>query len=64
MKKTDNGLEYQVFTEINESWDDYDKMVARAHLERFKKIFLDKNGYAIESENEFQDILANERKTK
>lgn len=64
MKKTSKGLEYTVYTEIDESWDEYDKMVARAHLERFKKIFMDKNGYAIESEFEYQDILENERKER
>lgn len=64
MKKTKNELEYQVFTEIDESWDEYDQLVAKGHLERFKKIFMDKHGYVIESENEFQDILENERKER
>lgn len=64
MKKTKHELEYQVFTEIDPSWDEYDRLVARAHLERFKKIFLDRHGFAIESEYELQDIVENERKER
>lgn len=64
MKITSNGLEYQVFTEIDESWDEYDKLVAKEHLDRFRKIFFDKHNYAIDSEIDIKDILENERKTK
>lgn len=61
MKKTQNGLEYNVYTKIDKKWDDYDKFVAKSQLERFKKCFFDKNGFIIEGESDLQEIIENER---
>lgn len=61
LKRTSHGLEYQVFTKVDKKWDDYDQMVGKSQLKRFKKCFMDKNNIVIEEENDIKDILENER---
>lgn len=61
MKRTKNGLEYNVFTKVDKSWDEYDKLVAKGQISRYKKCFFDKNNMVIEEESDIQDILDNER---
>ena len=36
LKRTSHGLEYQVFTKVDKKWDDYDQMVGKSQLKRFK----------------------------
>jgi hypothetical protein len=61
LKRTAKGLEYQVFTKVDKKWDDYDQMVGKSQLKRFKKCFMDKNNIIIEEEDDLKDILENER---
>lgn len=61
MKRTKNGLEYNVFTKVDKSWDEYDKMVAKSQISRYKKCFFNRDNMVIDDDGDIQEIIENER---
>lgn len=41
---------------IDNKWSDYDKLVAKCHLENFGKIYLDEYGCPIDNETELEKL--------
>ena len=61
MKRTASGLEYNLYTKVNPKWDEYDKMVAKSQISRYKKCFFNKDNMVIDDDNEIHEIIENER---
>ena len=43
-------IEYKLSDTIEDSWSEYDKVIARIHLKRYCKIMLDECGLPIDNE--------------
>ena len=55
--QTNYGLEYDVVTEIDPSWSEYDKSVAQCHLYNYGEIYTDAQyGTPIDNEYDLMDI--------
>lgn len=55
--KTSYGLEFNLVSEVNPAWGDYDKLVARCHLKQVEVIIVDaKCGQPIDNEYDLEEI--------
>ena len=53
-------IEYKLSDTIEDSWSEYDKVIARIHLQRYGQIVLDEYGLPIDNEfllEELENIL-------
>lgn len=49
-------FEYTLSDTIEDSWSEYDKVVARIHLQRYGKIVLDEYGLPIDNEYLLEEL--------
>lgn len=55
-KITKSGIRFNVGNEINETWCEYDKAVAKMHLANYGVIFLDEYDCPIDNEYDLEEI--------
>lgn len=63
MRKTSDGIIYDVLGEIDPEWDDYSKTVATGHLHNYGCIFIDDEEMPIDNEYDLEEIKAYHKKT-
>ena len=49
-------MNYSVVYEIDKTWNSYDKIIAKCHLENYGKIYVDEYGCPIDNEYDLEEI--------